>query len=144
MDSSHKVIIVMLATCIVLLIVIAWKVYSPAAKEKFAAGPAEAGKKVSFAPQGELILFFMNGCGHCDAMMPAWDSVKPGIEGKGVQVYEIEANDVPSLETQDIKGFPTVRYYPRGFSKEPKNYAQLKGPRDAASLVAFVDEVSQK
>ena len=51
-----------------------------------------------------LVLFFMDGCPHCEANKPAWDALK---KESNVPVAEIEASATP--ETSGVTSFPTVK-----------------------------------
>ena len=50
-----------------------------------------------------LVLFFMDGCPHCAANKPAWDSLKKETK---VPMAEIEASATP--ESTGVYGFPTM------------------------------------
>jgi len=54
-----------------------------------------------------LVLFFMNGCPHCESNKPAWDQAKKKMKG-GATVAEIEAEATP--DTAGVSGFPTMKY----------------------------------
>lgn len=51
-----------------------------------------------------LVLFFMDGCGHCEANKPAWEEAKKMSD---VPTAEIESEAVPENEAS---GFPTMKY----------------------------------
>jgi hypothetical protein len=51
-----------------------------------------------------LVLFFMDGCSHCEANKPAWEEAK---KKAGVPTAEIEASATPDGEAN---GFPTMKY----------------------------------
>ena len=51
-----------------------------------------------------LVLFFMDGCSHCEANKPAWEEAK---KKAGVRTAEIEASATPDGEAS---GFPTMKY----------------------------------
>lgn len=50
-----------------------------------------------------MILYYLDGCGHCAKNRPAWDDAKKKMEGK-VDIKEIEATQAPS----NIRSFPTM------------------------------------
>ena len=50
-----------------------------------------------------LVLFFMDGCPHCAANKPAWDSLKSQTH---IPMAEIEASATP--ESTGVFGFPTM------------------------------------
>lgn len=58
-----------------------------------------------------LVLFFMDGCPHCESMQSAWKGVKGKMRGRAT-VKEIEASAVPDSEA--VGGFPTVKYVSSG------------------------------
>ena len=51
-----------------------------------------------------LVLFFMDGCPHCEANKPAWEQAK---KKAGVRTVEIEASATPE---EEATGFPTMKY----------------------------------
>ena len=63
----------------------------------------EAAKKL-LKKQHLLVLFFMDGCSHCEANKPAWEQAK---KKAGVKTAEIEASATPDGEAD---GFPTMKY----------------------------------
>lgn len=63
----------------------------------------EAAKKL-LKKQPLLVLFFMDGCSHCEANKPAWEEAKKNSK---VPTAEIEASATPDGEAN---GFPTMKY----------------------------------
>ena len=59
-----------------------------------------------------LVLFFMDGCPHCDANKPAWEEAK---KKSGVPTAEIEASATPE---EEATGFPTMKYKSSEGTKE--------------------------
>jgi len=55
--------------------------------------------------QPVLVLFFMDGCPHCEANKPAWNEAK---KKAGVRTVEIESSATP--ESSGVTGFPTMTY----------------------------------
>ena len=53
-----------------------------------------------------LVLFFMDGCPHCEANEEAWKEAKKKVGG--LHTTEIEASAVP--ESSGVTGFPTMQY----------------------------------
>ena len=69
-------------------------------------------------------MYFAEWCGHCKRTMPEFDKL---IESppKGIKVLKIDSEDKQNAElikSQDIKGFPTIRYYPKGLDSDYKEY----------------------
>lgn len=56
-----------------------------------------------------LVLFYMNGCSHCEANKPKWDEMKK--KHIHIPVEEIESANVPQSER--VSGFPTMKFKPR-------------------------------
>ena len=65
-----------------------------------------------------LVLFFMDGCPHCDANKPAWEEAK---KNAGVPTAEIEASATPEDEAT---GFPTMKF------KSEKGTKEISGQRN--------------
>lgn len=63
----------------------------------------EAREKLKQRPV--LVLFYMDGCRHCQANQPAWEEAKEKMKGK-MKVAEIEAKETPPEE--DVSSFPTM------------------------------------
>ena len=59
-----------------------------------------------------LVLFFMDGCPHCEANKPAWEEAK---KKANVPTVEIEASATPE---EEATGFPTRKYKSREGTKE--------------------------
>lgn len=55
--------------------------------------------------QPVLVLFYMDGCPHCEANKPAWEEAK---KRAGVRTVEIESSATP--ESSGVTGFPTMTY----------------------------------
>ena len=59
----------------------------------------------------ELVFFSMNGCGHCDAMMPAWKQLVSnyGSENAYIEYKHVVAQERPDLiEKYNVQAFPTI------------------------------------
>lgn len=59
-----------------------------------------------------LVLFFMDGCPHCEANKPAWEEAKKKAD---VPTAEIEASATPE---EEATGFPTMKYKSDSGTKE--------------------------
>jgi glutaredoxin len=55
--------------------------------------------------QPVLVLFYMDGCPHCEANRKAWEEAK---KKAGVRTVEIESSATP--ESSGVTGFPTMTY----------------------------------
>jgi len=87
-------------------------------------------------------LYYMNGCPHCETLLPAYkEFVAAGeFESNGVttQIRMLEQGDpaaAPELEANNVKGFPTfILKTASGGSME------YKGDRTVAAMKAFIQE----
>lgn len=59
-----------------------------------------------------LVLFFMDGCPHCETNKPAWEEAKRKSD---VPTAEIEASATPE---EEATGFPTMKYKSKKGTKE--------------------------
>ena len=67
-------------------------------------------KREGFDGQKEFVLVHMNGCGHCEKLMPEWKNAatenKTDIKMRAVEMSE---GDGPKLcKKHNITGFPTI------------------------------------
>lgn len=67
------------------------------------------GDKQKLKQRPLLVLFYMNGCSHCEANKPMWDELKK----KHIHIpsEEIESASVPYEE--HVSGFPTMKFKPK-------------------------------
>lgn len=68
-----------------------------------------------------VILFFMDGCGHCAANKPMWDKFKKKMGGT-VRMAEVEAEATP--DSSGVTGFPTMMYVDEAGNKKEISGAQ--------------------
>jgi len=79
-----------------------------------------------------LVLFFMDGCPHCDANKPAWEEAK---KKAGVPTAEIEASATPDDEAT---GFPTMKF------KSEKGTKEISGQKESGDEILKELEVPKK
>lgn len=85
---------------------------------------AEAKKMLEKKPI--LVLFFMDGCPHCESTMPHWDSM---VQKAGVESVKIESSATP--DDSGVTGFPTMEYHtPSGEVK------RIEGERSSPSDIS--------
>ena len=75
-----------------------------------------------------MVYFFMIGCPHCEAMRPAWEDAKKKLKKGGMEVKEIESNQVNA--THNVPSFPTVAAYKNG-----QEVKRIEGSRDKGSEI---------
>ena len=67
---------------------------------------AEGEKRKSESGKDQILAFFMNGCPHCDKVMPQWTSYKQSATD--VETCEYEVSSAPNAcKTYGITGFPS-------------------------------------
>ena len=63
-------------------------------------------KKMSNAPPNTFTMYYMNGCGHCEKIMPVFDDYMSKCP---VSCRKVEASQGASRE-YPVKGYPTFVY----------------------------------
>jgi len=79
-----------------------------------------------------LVLFFMDGCPHCEANKPAWEEAK---KKANVPTAEIEASATPQ---EEASGFPTMKY------KSIKGTKETSGKKNSGDEILDELEVPKK
>ena len=80
-----------------------------------------------------FVEFYAPWCGHCKKLAPEYEKVGSAFSDvENVVVAKIDAteNDTP----EEIKGFPTLIFYPKGQSKGEK----YSGERTADAIIDFI------
>ena len=89
----------------------------------------EAARKL-LKKQPLLVLFFMDGCSHCEANKPAWEEAK---RKANVPTAEIEASATPE---EEATGFPTMKYGKKTISGQKESgdeiLYELKVPKKSS------------
>ena len=89
----------------------------------------EAARKL-LKKQPLLVLFFMDGCSHCEANKPAWEEAK---RKANVPTAEIEASATPE---EEATGFPTMKYGKKKISGQKESgdeiLDELKVPKKSS------------
>ena len=95
-----------------------------------------------------VILFHMDGCGHCVNMMPAWNSVmdelKDDMENE-IILGAVERSNIEKFHQHGIKpnvnGFPTILYFNPSNLHSPEVY---NGDRSYEDFKKWIMEKSKK
>jgi Thioredoxin len=89
-----------------------------------------------------VVLFFMNGCYHCNVMKPNWNKVVKELKkshSKDFILGAIESSDMERFNkaglSTNISGYPTILYFPHGISKHADMY---DGNRSAEDLKKWI------
>jgi thiol-disulfide isomerase/thioredoxin len=83
-----------------------------------------------------LVLLYMDGCGYCEMLKPAWkDAIKEINKDNIMIIGEVESKlskDLPLKVKDSIKGYPTIQVLQNG--KIKKTY---EGDRSTNDIVNF-------
>ena len=76
-----------------------------------------------------IILFYMNGCGHCETMKPAWNKVITELKDKHkneIILGAIESSNMDMFKkhgiSPSVSGFPTILYFHPNKLTNPEPY----------------------
>jgi hypothetical protein len=76
-----------------------------------------------------IILFYMNGCGHCDNMKPAWNKVITELKDKHkneIILGAVESSNMDMFKkhgiSPSVSGFPTILYFHPNKLTNPESY----------------------
>lgn len=81
-----------------------------------------------------VVLFYMDGCPHCQANQKAWDQLKQTCD---LPMAEIESNETPS--DSGVTGFPTMVHI-----KEDGSKKTIEGKRDSGEEIAKELDIKKK
>jgi len=82
-----------------------------------------------------FVEFYAPWCGHCKQLFPIWDQLAElflGADNVVVAKIDSTANEIEGIS---IQSFPTLKLFPAGADKTPKDYS---GGRDIKSLASYL------
>jgi thiol-disulfide isomerase/thioredoxin len=90
--------------------------------------------------QPVFVMFYAEWCGHCKKTMPEFNSLIEGYKGniKIIMIDSEASENTELIKSQNIKGFPTIRYYPSGFLGESQEY---NGNRTANDFIEYLNSM---
>ena len=87
-----------------------------------------------------FVMFYAPWCGHCKTTKPEFEKFQESYKGS-IKILAIDCEDDKNKEIvaqQDIKGFPTIRYYPDGLSGQ---YTEYNGGRTTDDFNQYVSNI---
>ena len=95
---------------------------------------------LEYGPSPEFIMFHAPWCGHCKRAMPEFEKLMNKYTG-GVKINAINCEENKNVAKEhNIKGFPTIRYYPKGM--KGNNYEEYSGARNYSDFVEYLGQVN--
>ena len=90
----------------------------------------------NFEASNELVLFHMNGCGHCKKLMPEWKKFEANNNSE-IKTRAVEVNEDPDLiKKHKVDGFPTILL----LGENGKKLDTYDGPRTADGLLSYCNK----
>ncbi|KAG0241554.1 thioredoxin-domain-containing protein [Mortierella sp. GBAus27b] len=89
-----------------------------------------------------LVEFYAPWCGHCKNLAPIYEELGQAFSGKQdkVLIAKVDADAHRELGSRfGIKGFPTLKWFPKGVDGDPEDY---NGGRELEALATYVTQKS--
>ncbi|KAJ7636158.1 thioredoxin-like protein [Mycena polygramma] len=99
---------------------------------------AKSFKKAMKANETSMVAFVAPWCGHCQRLVPEYSKAALGLHPL-LPLYAVDCDaekNKPLCAEQGVKGFPTIKVFPRGKALNPITYEG--GERTASALYYFV------
>ena len=86
-----------------------------------------------------LVEFYAPWCGHCKNLAPEWKIAgETFTESDDIVIAAFDATTDNALASKfDVKGYPTIKYFPKGNKDMPEEY---QGGRQAEGIVKWVND----
>ena len=94
------------------------------------------GTKEGFKGRKSLLLLHMEGCGHCEKLMPEWDKFTK-MNNTSITTKAVEKDDDRALvKRYGVEGFPTILL----LDSNGKKLDTYSGPRNAQGLLDYCQQ----
>ena len=94
--------------------------------------------KEGFKGRKSLLLLHMEGCGHCEKLMPEWDKFTK-MNNTSITTKAVEKDDDRALvKRYGVEGFPTILL----LDSNGKKLDTYNGPRNAQGLLDYCQQNS--
>ena len=89
--------------------------------------------KEGYEGRKELLLLHMEGCPHCETLLPKWDEASAANKS-GVKMTKVERKENPALvDKHGVSGFPAILLLDSNGNKLEK----YKGPRSSQGIIDY-------
>jgi protein disulfide-isomerase A6 len=87
-----------------------------------------------------FVMYYAEWCGHCKRTMPEFQKLMDSYSGsvKIIAINSETEENKPLVQSQNIKGFPTIRYYPSGLSGD---YQEYSGGRTQNDFMQYLNSL---
>ena len=106
--------------------------------------PLEAMRFNNLLKNGHTIVFYyMDGCGHCEAMKPEWEKFEQKVNDMGLDNIDVARVNYRMLSLvngpKDFMGFPTIYVLENGMKKKEHN-----GERTEDAFSILLNEITNE
>lgn len=88
-----------------------------------------------------LVMFYSDGCHHCQDIKPKWDEAASRVNssGKAEMLKFDNVNYRDLLTKNNVTGVPDIRMYRDGFVSGDPHFIKYQGDRSIESLMEFLE-----
>ena len=87
-----------------------------------------------------FVVVYADWCGHCKRFMPEYKNLMTNYDKiNGVKLYALNSEEPQNkelIQKMDVRGFPTIRFYPQGLTEKFQDY---DGDRSAKAIMTYLE-----